>query len=192
MSEKYIQRTKDEEYYKNIIEEQKKALKITNKRVREQSKELSKLRHDNVVLLHTLKRVKSSLTEPNWKYLTNIQIKENMQKILKFFETPIGLVVLGAVLPSVPNFLKELGKMFRDFIKWCGIKICKLSKFIYQQICENLREIDFQAFSGNISLKGNPLKIFCMYHLNGYFKNEKHCYEKKNTFHKRVILKIFK
>ena len=82
-----------------------------------------------------------------------------MQKILKFFETPIGLVVLGAVLPPVPNFLKELGKMFRDFIKWCGIKICKLSKFIYQQICENLREIDFQAFSGNHLRNGSVLFV---------------------------------
>ena len=30
-----------------------------------------------------------------------------------------------------------------------------------------------------------PLKIFCMYHLNSYFKNEKHCYEKKESFHKK-------
>lgn len=86
MSEKYIQRIKDEEYYKNIIEEQKKALKITNKRVREQSKELNSLRRENKKILNLFKQIKNSLTEPNWKYLTNNQIKEKMERLSKRIE----------------------------------------------------------------------------------------------------------
>lgn len=80
MSEKYIQRVKDEEYYKNLIEEQKKALKIINKRVREQEKELFKLRHENKVTLNLLSKIKESLTTQRWKYLTPIEIEGKMKR----------------------------------------------------------------------------------------------------------------
>lgn len=80
MSNKYIQRVKDEEYYKNLIEEQKKALKIINKRVREQEKELFNLRHENKVTLNLLSKIKASLTTQRWKYLTPAEIEEKMKR----------------------------------------------------------------------------------------------------------------
>lgn len=81
MSEKYIQRIKDEEYYKNLIEEQKKALKIINKKVREQEKELFNLRHENKVTLNLLSKIKASLTTQRWKYLTSVEIEEKMKRL---------------------------------------------------------------------------------------------------------------
>ena len=92
-----------------------------------------------------------------------------MLKILDFLETPIGLVMLGAVLPLIPNFLKEIGKMLIDFIKWIETQICKLSKFIYQQICENLKEINFRLFAGNDLRNGSVLFVIKSSELK-YFK----------------------
>ena len=86
MSNKYIQRIKDEEYYKNLIEEQKKALKIINKRVREQEKELFNLRHENKVALNLLSKIKASLTTQRWKYSTPEEIEQKMRRFKERIE----------------------------------------------------------------------------------------------------------
>lgn len=86
MSNKYIQRVKDEEYYKNLIEEQKKALKITNKRIIEQKKELEQLYLTNHRVLKTLKYVKKELFLIDYKHLTNKHIEEKIKTIYERIE----------------------------------------------------------------------------------------------------------
>ena len=87
MNDKHIPKEKNEEYYLNIIEEQKKALKIINKRTREQTRELKKLRYEHKKAVNILKSVKDNLTEPKWKYLTNNQIQKRMEWLQQRIET---------------------------------------------------------------------------------------------------------
>ena len=76
-----------EQHYKNLYEEQVKAIKILTKKVRLQDKELMRLRNRYKVTMNVLKRIKRSLTEPNWKQLTGRQIRDNMQRIHDRIET---------------------------------------------------------------------------------------------------------
>ncbi len=96
-----------------------------------------------------------------------------MSKLLTFFNTETGRVVLGAILstafPLIPSLLKELGKMTKDCIKFLCSQLLRFGCFIYQKLCENLREIEFKNFAGNHLRNGSVLFVIKSSELK-YFK----------------------
>ncbi len=81
MEEERFRRNMTKEVYMNLYEEEKKALNIINKRVREQRKQINGLTTENVKLKNMLKSIKTILVSNKWGELTQEELKVNIDKI---------------------------------------------------------------------------------------------------------------
>lgn len=81
MGDERFRREMTKEVYINLYEEEKKALNILNKKIREQSKEITGLTTENVKIKNILKNVKTILVNNKWGELTKEELETNIEKI---------------------------------------------------------------------------------------------------------------